>query len=57
MQSGGKGSQEDFLNAIRNETAPFGCVQDLQNLPANLRNEIQATLEEKFYETLPSKKI
>lgn len=56
LQSGGKGSQEGFLNAIRNETAPFGCVQDLQNLPANIRNEIQATLEEKFYERLPSKK-
>jgi hypothetical protein len=54
LQSRGTGSQEDFLNAIRNETAPFGCIQDLQNFPPNTRDEIHAVLREKFQDTLPS---
>jgi hypothetical protein len=49
----GTRSPLEVLRAIRSESTPFGCVQNLETYPASLHQEIHATLQEKFRDTLP----
>ena len=53
MQPGSKKPLEEVLGAIRNETVPFGCIQDMEKFPPAIRERIHTTLREKFRDTLP----
>jgi len=54
IQFGSTSSQEEFLDTIRKGTTPFGCIQDMEKLPTELRDKLHAVLGEKFRETLPN---
>ena len=52
MQPGTR-SPREVLRAIRDESALFGCIQNLETYPAELNRTIRAVLGEKFRPTLP----
>jgi hypothetical protein len=52
MQPGTR-SPREVLRAIRDESAPFGCIQNLETYPAEMNTTIHAILGEKFGPTLP----
>lgn len=46
-------SPERVLSEIRNGRSPFGCIQNLEKLSADLREQLHVVLRRKFQETLP----
>jgi hypothetical protein len=54
VKPGPKGSGRRFLGHIRNETTPFGCIQNLEKFEADAFRVVRRLMREKLGKFLPS---
>ena len=54
VKPGPKESGRRFLGQIRNETAPFGCIQSLEKFEADAFRAVRRLMREKLGKFLPS---